>query len=95
MRHSIDSSVDDHRRKTPSALSNMQLPQSALQFFTSRVGQLFKQGDSGQVRRSPRSESGVREALQRPSSVQITLMQRMGVTGRPFMDACKRRSLSS
>jgi len=95
MRHSIDSSVDDHRRKTPSALSNMQLPQSALQFFTSRVGQLFKQGDSGQIRRSPRSEPDLREALHPASSVQIALMQRMGVTGRPLMDACKRRNLST
>ena len=95
MRHCIDFSVDHHRRDAPSALSNMQLPQSLLQFFTSRLGQLLKQGDSGQVRRSPGSESGVREALQSPSSAQIALMQRMGVKGRPFMDACKRRSLST
>ena len=95
MRRSIDSSVEDLMPGAPSALSNMQLPQSPLQFFTSRLGQLLKQKDSGQVRRSPRSESGVREALQRPSSVQITLMQRMGVTGRPFMEACKRRNLST
>ena len=95
MRHSIDSSVDDHRRDDPSALTNMQLPQSALQFFTRRFGELLKRGDSGQIRRSPRSEPGLREALHPPSSVQIALMQRMGVTGRPLMDACKRRSLST
>jgi len=73
----------------------MKLAQSPLQFFTSRLSQLLKQGDPGQIRRSPRSELGVREVLQGPSSVQIALMQRMGVTGRPFMDACKRRSLST
>ena len=95
MRHCIDSSVDEHWQVAPSALNVMKLPQSALQFFTSRLGQLLKQGDSEEVLRSPGSESGVREALQRPSSVQITLMQRMGVTGRPFMDACKRRNLST
>ncbi|WP_186492464.1 hypothetical protein [Synechococcus sp. BIOS-U3-1] len=44
---------------------------------------------------SGRSDPGVGAALQNPSSVQIALMQRMGVTGRPFMDACKRRSLST
>ena len=66
MRHSIDSSVDDHRRDAPSALTNRQLPQSALQFFTRRLGELLKQGDSGQIRRSPRSEPGLREALHPP-----------------------------
>jgi len=28
MRHSIDASVEDHRRDAPSALSNMQLAQN-------------------------------------------------------------------
>ena len=95
MRHSIDSSVDEHRRDASSALNDMKLPQSAVKFFTSRIGQLFSQRGSGQVQRPPRSEPGVKEALQSTSSVQIAMMQRMGVTGRPFMDACKRRSLST
>ena len=66
-----------------------------MQFFTSSFVQLFRQVASGPVQSSERADSGVKAALQYPSSVQIALMQRMGVKGRPFMDACKRRNLST
>ena len=84
---------------------NLQL----LQFrtFTDRVAKGLKQLFSEQMRRASKT-SGVMTASQlsveskrplkgftrSPSSVQIALMQRMGVTGRPLMDACKRRGIS-
>ena len=85
----------EQRQAASSAPTDMNLPPSPLQFFTSRLGQLFRQGRSGQAQISGQSEPGINRAVQCPSSAQIALMQRMGVKGRPFMDACKRRSLST
>ncbi|WP_114991173.1 hypothetical protein [Synechococcus sp. UW179A] len=87
--------VNEQRQAAAPAPTDMNRPLSALQFFTNRLGQLFRQGGLGQAQSSKQSEPDVNRAVQGPSSVQIALMQRMGVKGRPFMDACKRRSLST
>jgi hypothetical protein len=88
-------------------LTDMNLPQSPLKSFTSRLGQLLSQRGSAKAPRSGQQEPLIRrqnngvetqprliDAVHSPSSVQIALMQRMGVKGRPFMEACKRRSIS-
>ena len=69
--------------------------------------QLLSQKGSNHARLSGRQEhlSGtriqdvenqprLRHVVHNTTSVQIALMQRMGVKGRPLMEACKRRSIS-
>ena len=86
----------------------MPLPKSPLKAFKDRLSQLLRHTSADQAqpswqaapdRRGEIPAAGnqprARTAVQSPSAVQIALMQRMGVTGRPLMDACKRRTLSS
>ncbi|QNI55155.1 hypothetical protein SynBIOSE41_50016 [Synechococcus sp. BIOS-E4-1] len=73
----------------------MNRPPSPLRFLRSRLGQLIRQWGSGQAQSSGQFQPGLNRSVQGPTSAQIALMQRMGVKGRPFMDACKRRSLST
>lgn len=86
----------------------MNLPKSPLHSFRARLNQLFSHTLAGKDRPSSIAEPDVkkrnrtagkepqaRTAASSPSDVQIALMQRMGVTGRPLMEACKRRSTST
>ena len=76
----------------------MTLPKSALKAFKDRLTRWLRQPLTGQAQQACQAAPDLRRdgpaAVQSPSAVQIALMQRMGVTGRPLMDACKRRQLS-
>ena len=85
----------------------MNLNTSSLKSFTSRMVQLLSQKGSNHALLSGRQEhlSGtriqdvgnqprLRHVVHNTTSVQIALMQRMGVKGRPLMEACKRRTIS-
>ena len=91
----------------PFRLNIMKLQLSQFRTFTGRLSQRLKQQFSEQVQHASRTSRGIAanhvgveakrslgDSMRVPSSVQIALMQRMGVTGRPLMDACKRRSIS-
>ena len=91
----------------PFRLNIMNLQLSQFRTFTGRLSQRLKQQFSEQVQHASRTSSGIAanhvgveakrslgDSMRVPSSVQIALMQRMGVTGRPLMDACKLRSIS-
>ena len=85
----------------------MTLNTSSLKSFTSRIVQLLSQKGSSYARLSGRQEHltrtripdvetkpRLRHVVHNTTSAQIALMQRMGVKGRPLMEACKRRSIS-
>ena len=85
----------------------MTLNTSSLKSFTSRMVQLLSQQGSNHARLSGRQEHLIgtrmsevetqprlRHVVHNTTSVQIALMQRMGVKGRPLMEACKRRTIS-
>ena len=107
LRWIVDHLQSKNGADAPFRLNVMNLQLSHFRTLTGRLSQRLKQRFSEQVQRASRASRvitanhvGVEakrplgSPVRVPSSVQIALMQRMGVTGRPLMDACKRRSIS-